>query len=454
MITVDDDLTATVTGPVFRPGDADYDEEVSGYNLAHRHTPDLVVGASDAADVVAAVRWAGAHGLPVAVQATGHGANMPIDHGVLINTRRMQRIDVDPDTQLATVGAGVKWQRLLEAAAPYGLVGLHGSSTDVGVVGYTVGGGLPILGRAFGYAAERLRSVELVTGDGRLHRVNATHEPELFWAVRGGKGNVGIVTAMTFELLHLRGLYGGGIFYAGEDAAAVLRAFARWAPTLPDHFCTSLAFLRLPPFPEIPAPLRGRFVMHLRVASPGSRVDGDRLLAPMRAVAPAIVDTVGELPYAAVDSIFQDPDHPVPAMESCVLLRDLPVDALLRLAGPGTDFPLLMLELRHLGGALAQPPASPDAISARDAAFLAEGVGIAAGPQAAAVPAAHAALAAALRPYGTGRTMVNLHGAPGDHADRARAWTPEAYARLRRLKAAHDPANLFRFGHAVAPLAG
>lgn len=448
-------LAASVRGPVFRPGEPGYDEEVVGFNLAHTHTPEVAVGALDRDDVLAAVRWAAATGTPVAVQATGHGANTPISSGLLISTRRMQQLHVDREARLATVGAGVKWKQVLDATAPLGLVGLHGSSTDVGVVGYTVGGGLPILGRAFGYAAERVRSVELVTGDGRLVTVDADHEPELFWAVRGGKGTAGVVTSMTFELVPVPHLYGGGIFYPGEHAAAVLRTFAGWAPTLPEDVCTSLAFVRLPPFPEIPEPLRGQFVLHLRVAAPRVLDAADALLAPMRAAAPAIIDAVGELPYADVDSIYQDPDHPVPASESCTLLRELSdgaIDALLEFAGPRAEPPLMLIEVRHLGAALARPPALDDPIPARDAAFLVEGIGITAGPTASAVPEGHAQLCSALTPFGTGRTMVNLHGTPGDDADRARAWGPDAYARLQQVKAAHDPQNLLRFGHAVAPL--
>jgi hypothetical protein len=176
----------------------------------------------------------------------------------------------------------------------------------------------------------------------------------------------------------------------------------------------------------------------------------------MRAAAPPMLDGVGELPYPSVDQVYQDPDHPVPAEEGSALLRELSdaaVTTLLDLAGPGADTPLLLVALRHLGGALARPPAADgDAICARDAQFLLQTIGIPAGPRAAEVPGAVAAVLTAMAPHSTGRTLLNLHGRPGDDADRARPWTPEVHDRLRRAKGRYDPANLLRSGHAVAPL--
>jgi FAD/FMN-containing dehydrogenase len=447
-------LSRAVHGPVLRPGQDGYAREVAGFNLATTHTPDIIVGATRAADVVAAVSWAAASATPVAVQATGHGANLAVDHGLLISTARMTGVEIDPNTRTATVGAGARWRHVLDAAAPHGLAALNGSSSDVGVVGYTVGGGLPVLGRAFGYAAEWVRSFQVVTAEGTLREVDATHEPELFWALRGGKGNVGIVTSLVCELLPLRRIYGGGLYYPGEHAADLLRAYAAWVRTLPDNLCTAFTLLRLPPFPDVPEPLRGRFVARVAVAYPGDPSRGARLIAPMRAAAPLLIDTVTEMDYLDVDRIYQDPEHPLPVREGCTLLRDLTpavVETLLDEAGPDAPCPLLMVEIRHLSGRLSQAPTVEDAICARDASFLVETVGILAGPHAQAVPAATAGLHAALAPYSTGRTMVNLHGTPGDDTDRARAWTPEVHTRLRRVKAGYDPANLIRFGHAVTP---
>ena len=440
--------------PVLRPGHAGFTEEVTGFNLAHPHEPDVVIAAGRADDVAAAVRWAAAQGMPVGVQATGHGANAPMDGGLLISTRRMNQVTVDPQARTATVGAGATWRDLLQAAAPHGLGGLCGSSTGAGVVGYTVGGGLPILGRAYGWATDWVRGMDVVTADGALRHVDAEHEPELFWALRGGKSNAGIVTSLTMELLPLTRLYAGSVYFDGAHAPVLLRAYADWTASLPEPMCTALQLLRLPPFPEIPEPLRGRFTVQLCVAWPGDPGEGERLVAPMRAVAPPIADMVGELPYTEVDQVFQDPPQPVPAAEGCLLLPGLPegaIETLLELAGPSAHTPLLAVALRHLGGALAAPPAVEDAVGPRDAAYLLQMIGVLAGPHAADVPSGMSAVRSAMAGWSTGRTFVNLHGTPGDDADRARAWPSQTYERLRRLKAEYDPAGLLRFGHAVPP---
>ena len=440
--------------PVLRPGDAGFAEEVTGFNVAHPHEPDAVIAARCADDVATAVRWAARQCMPVAVQATGHGANSPMDGGLLISTRRMKRVDVHPDGRTATVGAGATWRDVQRATAPHGLAGLAGSSSGVGVVGYTVGGGLPVLGRAFGWAAQRVRRMDVVTADGEQRSVAADSEPELFWALRGGKSNAGVVTSMTFELLPLARIYGGSAYFDGAHAPGLLRAYAQWTATLPDQMCTALQLLRLPPLPDIPEPLRGRFTVQLCVAWPGDPAEGKRLVAPMRAAAPAFIDAIGELDYRDLDDVYRDPEHPVPAVEGCLLLRGLPggaIDTLLELAGPDAATPLLVVALRHMGGALAELPATGDAVGARDAGYLLQTVGILAGPHAADVVPATAAARAAMTPWSTGHTYVNLHGTPGDEADRARAWPAETYDRLRRVKGRYDPAGLFRFGHSIAP---
>ena len=188
-------------GPVYAAGDDGMAAEVATWNVAVQHTPAIAVGATCAADVAAAVSWAAARGLGVAVQATGHGPVRNAAGSVMITTRRMQGLSIDPERRVARVEAGVKWIRVLEAAAEFGLAGLCGSSSDVGVIGYTLGGGMGSLGRKHGFSADHVRTVEIVTADGRLHRVCAENEPELFWAVRGGKGNFGIVTALEIELV-------------------------------------------------------------------------------------------------------------------------------------------------------------------------------------------------------------------------------------------------------------
>ncbi|WP_328359406.1 FAD-binding oxidoreductase [Streptomyces sp. NBC_00445] len=446
-----------ILGPVLRPTDDGYADEVTGFNLSARHIPDVVVGATTPGDIVAAMRWAAATDTPVAVQGTGHGANFPIDNGLLINTSRMTDVQINPTQRTATIAAGAKWRHVLDAAAPYGLAALNGSSTDAGVIGYTLGGGLPILGRAYGYASDLVRSFHVVTPDGTLRETDATHEPELFWALRGGKGNVGVVTSLVTDLIPLTRILGGGIYCAGDHAEPLLRAWADWTTTVPTQMCSAFTLLRLPPLPAIPEPLRGRFWARVAIAWTGDPADGRRLLDPVRSAAPVVFDTVDEMDYTDVDSIYAEPQDPLPARESCALLAELTpeaVDTLLAHAGPAAppDYPLLIVELRHMGGALARTTATEDAICARDASHLLETVAVIPNPEAAeAVETATAALNTAMAPYGTGRSMVNIHGRPGSESDRARAWTPEVYNRLRQDKATYDPKNLLRYGHTVTP---
>jgi hypothetical protein len=446
-------LQADVTGPVLVPGDDGYAEEVSGFNLALAHSPDVVVGATSAADVVAAVRYAAEHDLPVGVQATGHGIVSLVDAGVLVSTRRMQDVVVDPVERTVTVGAGVKWRAVLDAAEPHGLTGPCGSTSDVGVVGYTLGGGLPVLGRAVGFACDQVRSMDVVTADGTMHHVDAEHDVDLFWALRGGKGNVGIVTSMTLDLLPLRQIHAGGLFFEGQHAAPVLRAFRDLTRDVPEQTCLSLAFLRLPPLPDVPEPLRGRFVVHVRVSHVGDAAEVDGVLARLRDAAPTMMDAVGPLPTSQLDRVHNDPEHPVPVYERGALLADLDdatVEALLQAAGPDSGTPALLVEVRHLGGALGRPGRWPDSVGVRDAAFSLYVVGVMAPPVAGIMPGAVEGLVDSMAAHCSERAFVNMFGLVRDDADRSRCWSAETYERLRKTKAAHDPTNRFRFGHAVS----
>jgi hypothetical protein len=446
-------LAADLSGPVFRPYDVGYAEEIAGFNTAVVHRPAVVVGAATAGDVGTALRYAAGHGLPVAVQSTGHGATTPFDAGLLLSTRRLDAVSVDPAARTASMGAGVRWRDVINAAAEHGLAPLSGSSSDVGAIGYTLGGGLPVMGRTFGFAADHVCGADLVTADGELHRIDADHEADLIWALCGGKGNLGVVTGMTIGLVPVSTVYGGGIFYAAEDISAILHAYLDWARDMPEQTSTSIAILRLPPAPQLPEPIRGRTVAHLRVCHVGDPADGKRLVAGMRAVVPGLLDSVQEMPYVAVDAIHADPDHPVPFVQRGSLLRELThetVDALLAVAGPEVRTPLMVCELRQMGGALCRGPAGGNAVAGRDAAYSLNAVGLLAPDTIESGPAAVDAVIDAARPWSTGGTLVNLHGRPGNETDRARAWDPPTYRRLAELARRLDPEGLFRHEHAIA----
>jgi FAD binding domain len=431
--------------PVALPGDDRYARLATPWNVAIASAPAAVVEARGVQDVVDAVRFAGAAGLPVAVQATGHGIAGPLDGALLIHTGRLDECVVHPDGW-ARVGAGVRWQQVLDAAAPYGLGALAGSAPNVGVVGYTTGGGLGPVARTYGWASDLVRAAEVVTGDGELRRITPGHE--LFAALRGGKGAVGIVTALEFDLLPQESVYGGALWFDGSAAETVLHEWRGWSAALPEQATTSVALMQLPPLPMVPPPLAGRPTVTVRYAWTGSTSDGSDALAALRAVATPIADTIGTLPFAAIGAVHTDPVEPMPVHEETDLLHSLPaeaIDALLAVAGPGAGSPQLMVELRQLGGALARAPRHPDVLCHRGAAYNLTVIGAMVPPVAAMVPGHGAAVRAALAPWATGGALPCF--AAGTGAERlARSYDPATLATLTALAATYDPGNVLRAG--------
>ncbi|MPZ23719.1 MAG: FAD-binding protein, partial [Dehalococcoidia bacterium] len=317
----------------------------------------MIVGAASAEDVVAAVRYAAANGLPIGVQATGHGIVNTFEGGVLVTTSRLSEVSCDPRSGRARVGAGVRWGEVIRAAAEHGLAPLSGSSPTVGVVGYTLGGGFGLLGRKYGYAADHVHRIEVVTADGELRTASADENSDLFWALRGGKGNFGIVTAIEFTLFPLPEFYGGALTYPGARAAELLPAYRDWAASVPEEMTSSIAIMRLPPIPDIPEPLRGQFITWIRISYAGDAEKGAALVEPLRRLSPAILDTVHAMPYTESWSIHMDPVDPLPAHDGALALSELSdgaIDAFLERVGPGAECSLLMAELRQMGGALAR----------------------------------------------------------------------------------------------------
>lgn len=449
-----DRLARDVRGTVLDGRDPAAATEAAGFNMAVTHRPEVVVAAASTRDVAAAVRYARDEGLPVAVQATGHGAHAASEGTVLISTRRLQGVLVDPVARVARVEAGVRWRAVIDAAAPHGLAPLSGSSSGVGVVGYTLGGGMGHLARRHGFAADHVRAVELVTAAGEPRTVTAGSDPDLFWAVRGGGGGFGIVTGLEFDLVPVPRFFGGAMVFTGPAVAEVLHAFAAWAPTMPEEVTTSVALLRLPPGDEVPPPLRGVVSLALRFGFTGSPEEGEALLAPMRRIAPPVLDSIGPMSYAAVDGIHMDPTEPMPAVTRGGLLQAMPtslVDRLVDVAGAGVDLPLAVVEMRLMGGALARPAEVPNAVAGRDGAFSLNVVAPAPPPLLETAHVVTRAVAEALEPWSTGTSLVNFVGTAGSVDG---IWEPEARERLRRVKEAVDPGNVLGGGLAAAAQAG
>src|SRR5919202_4012790 len=253
-------LRDRLEGTVVLPGEAAWDEARQAWNLAVDQRPSLAALPRCAADVQALVDFARSHGLRVAMQGTGHNAAPmgPLDGTMLVKTSEMRKVEIDEPHCVARVEAGALWLDVTGPASEAGLAPLSGSSPDVGVVGYTLGGGLSWLGRRYGLACNSVTAIELVTADGRFVRATADHEAELFWALRGGGGNLGVVTAMEFRLYEEPAVYAGMLLWPAQSAREVLGAWLEWTRTVPEAVTTSARILHVPPLPDLPEVVRGR----------------------------------------------------------------------------------------------------------------------------------------------------------------------------------------------------
>jgi hypothetical protein len=443
----------SMNGTFLTPEDEGFDAARQAWNLAVDQRPAAIAYANDANEVAAVVRLASERGLRVAPQGTGHGAAALGDLGetVLLRTMRMTGLEIDPGARRARAEAGVLWGDVAVAAGEHGLVALHGSSPDVGVLGYTLGGGLGWLGRRHGLACNRVLAAEAVTADGEIRRVSPDDEPDLFWALRGGGGAFAAVTAIEFELLPLSAAYAGWLVWEADAAGEVVHAFREWAPGAPPEFTTSLRLLHLPPLPEVPEPLRDRPVVAIDGAYLGSEADGAELLEPLRKAAPLVMDTFETIPAPALVRLHGDPEQPVPVIGDGFQVGELTpqsADAFVEVGGPGSGSPLLFLELRQLGGALAEAPEDAGALGALAGHYALFGVGIVIGEgMAEAIGAQITRVKEAMAPW-RGGMYLNFSEMPGDAAG---AFDGATYARLRDVKARYDSSDLFRSNHPVEP---
>jgi hypothetical protein len=412
----------------------------------------MVARPGDADEVAAVVSYARESGLRVAVQAEGHsaGALAGVGEGtLLLKTGRMTGAEIDADSRRARVGAGAKWQDVSALASPQGLAGLSGSSAEVGIVGYTLGGGHGWLARKHGLACNSVVGAEVVTADAELVRANLENEPDLFWALRGGGGNFGVVTALEFELYPVPDLYAGMFAWPWERTTDVLHAWREWVSGLPDEMGTWARILQVPPLPDVPEPVRGRALVVVEAAYLGAEEAASELLRPLRDLEPEL-DTFAAVPPAALGYLHMDPEDPVPFAMSGQLLDELPaaaIDAIVEAAGPDSGSPLLSLELRLLGGALMQAPPNAGALASLDHAFLTLGVGMVMDPDMA--PAVNGRLdlvSNALDPWDSGVTYANFIDVPTD----TRMFYPrEAFDRLQEVKARYDRDDLLRANHPI-----
>ena len=432
------------------PDDSRYDDARQAWNLAADHRPAVVVLPTSPEDVVSGVRYAVERDLRIVVQGTGHGTMVhgSLDGALLLNMREMRGVEIDVGHRRARVEAGAVWEDVVLPAAEHGLTALHGSSPNVGVVGYSLGGGIGWLARKHGLSAESVLAVDLVTADGQLVRAHRTQNTDLFWALRGGGGGLGVIVAMEIALYAVDEVVAGMMIWPWEQSQAVLSRYVEWAKTAPESISASARMLQIPPLPEIPAEIRGRQIVVFDGAVLGTEDEAAAILAPLRELAPEI-DTFAVVPTTALLRLHMDPEPPMPGMGDGVLLDELDAEAvaaLVGVAGPGTDSPLVMLELRQLGGTLSERKPGAGALGALDGSFALFVMGVPMGPGVAqAIESRIDSLKLAISPWSRGKPYLNFaerRVSIGDAVGR------DAFARLEKIKSTIDPGGLFRSGHA------
>jgi FAD/FMN-containing dehydrogenase len=431
--------------------DPDWDGQRGAFNVLHDQQPAGIALPQSAEDVAGIVRAAVADGKRVSAQRTGHTAGPlgSLADSVLVRTTGLGGIEIDREARRARVGAGVLWGELVPQASELGLAALHGSTPTVCIAGYTLGGGVSFYAREFGLACNRVSAIELVTADGEQRRVDADEDPDLFWALRGGGGSFGVVTALEFDLLEMPERYAGALFFAQEEASEVLHGWREWTGAVPEQMTSVGRLMNFPPIPEIPDPFRGKSFAVIEVIYDGDEASGAELVAPLRGLGNVAMDTIATVPPAGIVDLHMDPPEPSPYAATSALTRELDaaaIDALLTAVGPGSGSQLVSVELRHCGGALSRAPQGAGALATLSGSFLAFAVGIVPVPEAMAPTQGWlGAFAAAVEPYDVGRYLNFCE----DPTELATAFPAETIDRLGEVKNRYDPDNVFHANHPV-----
>ncbi|MFL5651358.1 MAG: FAD-binding oxidoreductase [Chloroflexota bacterium] len=445
---------ASIHGSIILPGSAEYDEARLVHNANADRRPALIVRAADAADVAQTVTLARESGLELSIRGGGHslagyGTN---DGGIVLDLGPMKGLHIDPERRLAWAQPGLTAGEYTVAAAAHGLATPFGDTGSVGISGLTLGGGIGWLVRKYGLAIDALVAVEIATGDGRVVTASEESHPDLFWAVRGGGGNFGVVTRFQFKLYPVGEILGGALFMpATRD---VLRGLVPIAAAAPEELSTISFLMALPPAPFIPAELVGTTSLVIMFVWAGDPADGQAALQPFRDLATPLADMAMPMPYPGIYEMLRDAEQRslgVHRSRFLSTLDDDAVDAILEaVAAPSS--PGAMIQLRVLGGAMARIPATDTAFAHRDAAVMATIMTLYDDPS---TEAAHVAwtvgLHEKLAPNSVG-VYSNFLEAEGDERIRA-AYPAGTYERLAEVKRRYDPSNLFHLNQNIRPAA-
>ena len=453
-----DDLAAQLDGSLLEDGEEGWEDAVLIWNAMAATTPALVVQPSSARDVAAAVAFAREHGLLVSVKGGGHNiaGTALVEDGLTLDMSAMRELMVDPRERVAHVGPGCRLQDVDRATQAHGLATVLGFISEVGVAGLTLGGGLGYLTRRFGWAVDNLLEVEVVTADGEIRTASRSENPDLFWALRGGGGNFGVVTRFTFRL-HEVGptAFGGLIAWPFERADEILRAYRRITVEAPQELAVWQALLHAPPAPFMPEEWHGRKLCAMVVCFSGDLAAADEVIAPIRSLSDPVIDLLQEQPYTQVQSQLDATEpkgmHYYWKTEYLTELSDEFLSALAELYAtcpiPGADIGVL-----HLEGALNEHDEDDGAVGNREARYVfgVKGMWEPDEPNAEGFRQWVRDMWEQLRPFSTGRTYINFQSAD-EGEERVRASYGANFDRLVEVKQTYDPDNVFRSNRNIRP---
>lgn len=432
-------------GRVLLPSDPDWDTARRPWNLRIDQQPAAIVEPAGADDMATTAAFATRHGLRLSVQSTGHGAGADLSGTVMVRTSALRDITVDPTRNMVRIGAGVLARDLAAALPPYGLAASLGSGPTTGVAGFTMFGGLGVLGRAVGFTANQVIAADVVTADGARLRCTADAHPDLLWALRGGGGGYALVSHLELRLDRVPELFGGQVVWPASVAPELFAAWRDWTTGLPPDMSDSIGVISLPPLAEVPEPLRGARVVTMTACYAGPADHGAAVLGELVArTPPPIFNACRPLTAADLGNLWNVPPAPIPTRVRSELLTGLPDEALselLRLAGLDTESPIMRAEVRHLGGMLAEDPPGGGAIGRCRAPYMIESLGLAVTPEADdAIGHAQRAMSDGVGRWTTGTTLPGFAEAPEDTAERV--YPSATRDRLRRVKERYDPDDL------------
>jgi FAD binding domain/Berberine and berberine like len=451
------ELDARLEGSALGPGDEGWDAARQAWNLAIDQRPAMVVSVRSVADVQAVVDYARTRGLKVAPQGTGHNAAAlgSLEHSILLRTNEMRGVEVDVSKRVARVESGAIWLDVTTKTAPHDLIPTLGSAHDVGVAGFTLGGGYCWMSRKHGLSADNTLAIELVTADGEHVRATADENSELFWALRGGGGNFGVVTAFEIKLHHHPEVYATSIMFPIERATEVLNVWREYVDTLTDDTTSYARILQFPPIPDIPEPLRGGRFMNVEIVHIGSEEAGLAVSQPIRDLGPSFEMLDGMQNAESLSYFHMDPPEPVPAVGGAHMLMDgldaEAIDALVSVGGAESGSPLLLLEIRHLEGALGRVHENAGALGRFHGKFCLFGAAMVMNSDMAVAAESHIEkIEATMAPWDNGARYLNFTEHP---SDTRLFYTSETYKRLRDIRAQVDPGELFQGNHPIPPAA-